>query len=185
MITDVAGSSDYSCLATTPSQPLFYLELPANPTLVQCGSMDISFSASAQGDVILMGLIPGGTTFSIPVASGARSTTWSPITVIAGTGVMLVAGDSRGRGTGGSTFITIVQNGSDACLRAGDGGGGGGQAPTIYSSTNAPFAGGQYATGSGGGTVTGPWQNSPSNGSSSGWVFLPSSSFLLTSRCSL
>ncbi|KIM22273.1 hypothetical protein M408DRAFT_12104 [Serendipita vermifera MAFF 305830] len=159
VITDVADSSDTSCLSTSPTTPLFYLELPANPTLTQCGSIDISFSDSAQGNVELMGLIPGGTSFSIPVPNGARRTTWSPITVTAGTGVMLVAGDSRGRGTGGSSFIFIVQGGSDGCLNSGSG-------ATVYSSTNSPYAGGQYATGSGGGTVTGPWQGTPSNGSS-------------------
>jgi len=159
----VADSSDTSCLSTTPTTPLFYLELPADPTLVQCGSIEITFSDSAQGDVELIGLIPGGTSFSIPVPSGARSTNWSPITVVAGTGVMLVAGDARGRGTGGSSYILPVQNGSGACLYASGGGGGSSAAPTVYSSTNAPYAGGQYATGSGGGTVTGPW---PTNGSS-------------------
>jgi hypothetical protein len=108
-----------------------------------------------------MGIIPGGKSFSIDVPNGATSTTWSPIRVPAGTGVMLVAGDDRGRGTGGSSFIMIVQGGSDGCLNE-DG-------QTVYSSTNSPYAGGQYATGSGGGTVTGPWNNG-SGGGSGGYV---------------
>jgi hypothetical protein len=158
VITDVAVSGDSSCLATTETSPLFYLELPDNAALTQCGSLQVTFSDTAQGQVTLIGIIPGGQSFSIPVANNARSVTWSPIRVPAGTGVMLVAGDDRGLGTGGSAFIMIVKNGSSGCLRAGD---------PVYSSTPAPYAGGQYATGSGGGTVTGPWQTGPTNGSSS------------------
>lgn len=103
-----------------------------------------------------MGLIAGGESFGIPVSRGARSTTWSPIRVPVGTGVMLVAGDRRGAGTGGSTYMLLVQGGPDWCLYDGE---------AIYSSTDAPYAGGQYATGSGGGTVTGPWDNGLTNGS--------------------
>jgi hypothetical protein len=168
VITDVANSDNTSCLATQPTTPLFYLEFPNGNTLTQCGSFDVSFSAAAQGDVTLMGLIPGGESFAISVPSGARSATWSPIRVPAGTGVMLIAGDSRGRGTGGSSYMLIVQGGSGSCLMEGQ---------EVYSSTPAPYAGGQYATGSGGGTVTGPWQNSPTNGSGSGYVDLHSIDF--------
>lgn len=158
LITDVDSSGDSSCLATTPTSPLFYLELPNNPALIQCASLQVTFSDSAQGQVTLIGIIPGGQSFSIPVANGALTVNWAPIRVLAGTGVMLVAGDDRGLGTGGSAFIMIVQNGNSGCLNAGN---------PVYSSTPAPYAGGQYATGSGGGTVTGPWQSGPSNGSSS------------------
>lgn len=102
-----------------------------------------------------MGLIPGGRSFSIDVPNGASSVNWSPIRVPAGTGVMLVAGDNRGRGTGGSSWVMMVQDGSGDCLNDGQ---------EVYSSTNSPYAGGQYATGSGGGTVTGPWNNGGSTG---------------------
>ncbi|CAG7849993.1 SubName: Full=Uncharacterized protein {ECO:0000313/EMBL:CCA67286.1} [Serendipita indica DSM 11827] len=153
VITDVASSNNDSCLSTTQTTPLFYLILPNNPTLTQCGSMDITFSDSAQGQVSLMAVIPGGESFSIPVPNGQRSTTWSPIRVPAGTGLMFVAGDQRGRGTGGSSYLMVVQGGSDDCLKDGQ---------EVYSATPSPYAGGQYATGSGGGTVTGPWQNGPS-----------------------
>lgn len=105
-----------------------------------------------------MGVIPGGESFSISVDNGSNTANWSPICVPAGTGVMLVAGDDRGRGTGGSTYVMVVQNGDDSCLHGSN---------TVYSTTPAPYAGGQYATGSGGGTVTGPWQHGPSNGSNS------------------
>jgi len=160
VITDVADSGDSSCLSTTETNPLFYLDLPDSPVLDQCGSIQVSFSNNPQGQVTLMGIIAGGISFDIPVPSGQQSVNWTPIRVPSGTAVMLVAGDDRGRGTGGSSYFLVVQSGSDSCLT--DGGG------VVCSSTNAPFAGGQYATGSGGGTVTGPWQNGPSNGSNSG-----------------
>lgn len=102
-----------------------------------------------QGQVNLWALIPGGESFAIDVPAGSNSVTWSPIRIPAGTGVMLVAGDSRGRGTGGSTGIYIVGGGSSDCLSGAE----------VYSSTPAPYAGGQYATGSGGGTVVGPWNH--------------------------
>ncbi|KAG8829478.1 hypothetical protein FRC18_009297 [Serendipita sp. 400] len=159
VITDVARSSNTSCLSTSPTTPLFYFALPTNPNLVQCGSIDLSFSGSTQGQVTVMGLIPGGQTFSVPVPSGATSVNWSPIRVAAGSNVMLVVGDGRGRGTGGSAYLMEVQGGSGDCLNDGS---------PVYSETPEPYAGGQYATGSGGGTVTGPWSNSPSNGSGSG-----------------
>ncbi|KAG8794294.1 hypothetical protein FRC17_008313, partial [Serendipita sp. 399] len=159
VITDVARSSNTSCLSTSPTTPLFYFVLPQNPSLAQCGSLDISFSGTTQGQVTVMGLIPGGQSFSVPVPSGATSVTWSPIRVATGSPVMLVVGDGRGRGTGGSAYLLDVQNGSSNCLNDGS---------PVYSETPEPYAGGQYATGSGGGTVTGPWTNSPSSGGSSG-----------------
>jgi len=94
-------------------------------------------------DVTLAGVIPGGQSFQIPVPSGASSVTWLP-QIEPGTSIFILAGDSRGRGTGGSSAARTVANGSRTCLNGG-----------AYSSTQSPYAGQVSAT-------------SPPNGSPSG-----------------
>lgn len=143
VITDVAPSSDTSCLATEPTTPLFFIFIDPAGAPRQCSTMNIGWD-NPQGPVTLWGLIPGGESFGITVPDGASSVDWTP-RVPEGVQMLLLAGDSRGRGTGGSTPVQAVLGGSGDCLNGDE----------VYSSTEAPFAGGQYLTGSGGGTVTG------------------------------
>ena len=85
-------------------------------------------------DVTLAGVIPGGESFKIPVPSGASSIIWLP-PVEPGTPMFILAGDSRGHATGGSSTSRIVANGSRDCLSGG-----------AYSRTQSPFAGQVSAT---------------------------------------
>jgi hypothetical protein len=94
--------------------------------------------------VTLEGIIPGGQSFQITVPPRATSVNWAP-QVEPGTQFFILAGDSRGRGTGGSSAIQNVANGSRSCLTGG-----------AYSSTQSPFAGQVSAT------------SSPTKGSSGG-----------------
>ena len=84
--------------------------------------------------VTLAGVIPGGQSFNITVPAGASSISWEP-PVEPGTKIFILAGDSRGYGSGGSSSSRIVGNGSRTCL-SGD----------TYSVTQSPFAGQVSAT---------------------------------------
>jgi hypothetical protein len=77
----------------------------------------------------LAGVIPGGQSFQIPVPSGASSVLWTP-QIEPGTTIFILAGDSRGRATGGSSAAQTVGQGSRSCLNGG-----------AYSSTQSPYAG--------------------------------------------
>ncbi|KAG8942333.1 hypothetical protein FRC00_011916, partial [Tulasnella sp. 408] len=136
---------DSSCLATSATKPQFYFYLdPATGQPNQCGTWGISWDAgNTQGAVRMAALIPGGQSFSLPVPSSGNSFDWT-VDMRQGTEFLLVAGDERGFGTGGSTDLYQVQGGSSSCIDA-----------ASPSSTAAPAAGGIYATGSGAGSVTG------------------------------
>lgn len=85
------------------------------------------------------GLIPGGQSFEIPesqittVTSQGTGFSWTP-SVRAGSTVILVAGDDRGRGNGGSASF-IVGYGDNSCLN-----------DNSPSSTPGSPAGGSYPT---------------------------------------
>ncbi|KAG9016243.1 hypothetical protein FRB90_003635 [Tulasnella sp. 427] len=148
---------DSSCLATSATKPLFYFYLdPATGQPNQCGSWGVSWDAgNTQGPVRMAALIPGGQTFSLPVPGSGDNFDWT-VDMRQGTQFLLVAGDSRGFGTGGSTDLFTVQGGSSSCIDA-----------ASPSSTAAPAAGGIYATGSGAGSVTGaPWNPQSTPGAS-------------------
>lgn len=94
------------------------------------------------------GVIPGGQSFSIPVDSSNLTTvtnlgtgfSWQP-NLRSGTTLILVAGDDRGNGTGGS-ILNVVSAGTNqdgSCL-----------SNTSPSSTPGNPAGGSYPTGGGG-----------------------------------
>lgn len=141
LITVLDG--DNSCLATSATRPLFYFFLDplSNPT--QCGTWGISWDQNTQGPVRMTAMIPGGQSFALPVPASGSSFDWT-VNARANTEMILVAGDSRGFGTGGSSNPFTVQGGSNSCINQ-----------ASPSSTAAPAAGGIYATGSGGGSVTG------------------------------
>ncbi|KAG8955198.1 hypothetical protein FRC04_009656 [Tulasnella sp. 424] len=136
---------DSSCLATSATKPQFYFYLdPATGQPNQCGTWGVSWDAgNTQGPVRMAALIPGGQSFSLPVPGSGNAFDWT-VDMRQGTQFLLVAGDARGFGTGGSTDLYTVQGGSSSCIDA-----------ASPSSTAAPAAGGIYATGSGAGSVTG------------------------------
>ena len=69
-------------------------------------------------DVTLAGVIPGGQSFQIPVSPGASSVTWLP-QVVPGTSIFILAGDSRGTASGGSSSTRAVWDGPRTCLSGG------------------------------------------------------------------
>lgn len=86
------------------------------------------------------GIIPGGQSFAIPegnlttVPEEGLGFDWSP-SVRTGTTVLLIGGDNRGMGSGGSGFYIMSQGQSTSCLNS--------QSP---SSTPGSPAGGSYPT---------------------------------------
>lgn len=164
------GSSCYSSSVVT-SPPWVYSLFPNS--LTQCAGTRIWWAqdADVQGYVCYLlrlmtalnccrtpyfqGVIPGGQSFSVPVPTDNLSVvpaegigfTWTP-SVRAGTTVILLGGDNRGPGTGGSSTY-IVNFGENSCLND--------QSP---SSTPGSPAGGSYPTstsgaGTGGGSDNG------------------------------
>ena len=104
---------DNSCLATSATSPAFYFYLdPATGNPSQCGTWGVSWdAANAQPPVRITAMIPGGETFSLPVPSSGSSFDWT-VDVKQNTQFLLVGGDSRGFGTGGSTNLYNVQSGA-------------------------------------------------------------------------
>lgn len=157
LITVLDGDS--SCLATSATNPDFYLYLTPNTSPAQCSSVEVGWEASnAQGPVRITAMLPGGESFALPVPSSGSSFDWT-VDMRQGTDYLVVAGDSRGFGTGGSSSLMTVGAGSSGCIN--------GSSP---SSTMAPAAGGIYATGSGGGSVTGVPGGQPDPSGTPTWV---------------
>jgi hypothetical protein len=117
-VTNVASSNDKSCLPTTPSSPEFFLFTnPSTPQ--QCAPMEISYNQGAQPPVDILGVIPAGETFEVAKGAPSNSSFDWTADVKGGTQMMLVAGDTKGAGTGGSTDLLSVQDGGDgSCLVA-------------------------------------------------------------------
>lgn len=101
--------------------------------------------------VNFQGVIPGGDSFSIPLGAITDESgmgtgfQWTP-TVRPGTTLMVVSGDARGLGTGGSDLYTVSAglNPNSSCLTN-----------TSPSSTAGPPAGGAYPTNASGGMTSG------------------------------
>lgn len=97
------------------------------------------------------GVIPGGESFSIPLGTITNTTDmgtgfqWVP-TVRTGSTLMVVSGDDRGLGTGGSDLFSVSAglNPNSSCI-----------SNTSPSSTAGPPAGGSYPTNASGGWTTG------------------------------
>jgi hypothetical protein len=129
--------------------------------LTQCQSTNLSWSAAAQGDVTFYGLIPGGQTFLL--RPNTQSFFLWDVSVRAGTSVTLIAGDSRGIGSGGSAGPFIVNGSDTSCINDNS------PSSTAGSPAGAVTAGGNPSSTSrsgsaGGGTST----RSPSSTSGSG-----------------
>src|ERR1700722_340631 len=107
-----------------------------------------------------LGVIPGGNSFTVPegtltnVTNEGTGFSWTP-SVRGGTTFILIGGDNRGQGTGGSVLYTVSQ-GDNSCLDN-----------TSPSSTPGSPAGGTSPTAS----------SSPSSGGSSPFVQLVSFGF--------
>jgi len=114
--------------------------------LTQCSSVRLWWdNSSVQGIPTFQGLIPGGQSFDIPqgqittVDSQGTGFSWTP-SVRAGSTVIVVAGDNRRRGNGGSASF-IVGYGDNSCLN-----------DNSPSSTPGSPAGGSYPTSTSGTT---------------------------------
>ncbi|KAF9467943.1 hypothetical protein BDZ94DRAFT_1210476 [Collybia nuda] len=151
----VTDSSDSSCFDKTKSvEPLFGLILDPPNQIVQCQNTRLSWTrGTVQGTPKFFGVIPGGQSFAVPQSDITDQSndgkgigfTWKP-SIKGGTTLLLIAGDDRGNGTGGSFFQT-VSNGpenDDSCL-----------SNTSPSSTPGSPAGGTYPTSSTGAGVGG------------------------------
>jgi len=164
----VTESKDSSCFDGTKSvSPPFFFSIEPPNQVVQCQSMRIWWDPSAvQGTPNFFGVIPGGQSFAIPQGEITRveeqglGFSWVP-NVRTGTTLMIVGGDNRGNGTGGSIFNVVsggIKNDS-GCLKQDSpsstpGSPAGGSYPT--SSTGAGVGGGgSGGSGGGGGGGTG------------------------------
>lgn len=146
-------SNDTSCLPKTVT-PAFFLFIgnssSPQPPIEQCSPIRLGWSPDATPPVSIIGVVPGGNSFSIDTSSAIRSDdgtqfdfNWTP-DVPQFTDIILVAGDASGRGSGGSTGIINIGAGPKDCLTG-----------TFPSSTPGTPAGGVYATGVTGGSKGG------------------------------
>jgi len=137
----VQSSSNSSCYDTSQSvQPQFVFSLSPAMAITQCSPVRLWWdNNTVQGTPTFQGLIPGGQSFEIPegqitnVDTEGTGFSWTP-SVRAGSTVIIVAGDNRGRGNGGSAPF-IVGYGDNSCLN-----------DNSPSSTPGSPAGGSYST---------------------------------------
>lgn len=157
----VATSSDASCFnATANVSPSFVFSIYPPNQIVQCQNTRLGWdNSTVQGIPNFLGVIPGGQSFAVPepldsitnVDSEGTGFTWLP-NLRGGTTLLLIAGDNRGNGTGGSSLNTVstgTQN-IGTCLNS-----------TSPSSTPGSPAGGSYAT-----STNGSWTGGGSGGGS-------------------
>ncbi|KAF9057529.1 hypothetical protein BJ165DRAFT_1397783 [Panaeolus papilionaceus] len=149
----VTHSDDSSCFDSSKSvSPTFVFSIEPPNQIVQCQSMRIWWDkANVQGTPNFLGVIPGGESFSIPtgqitdVPEQGTGFSWTP-SIRGGTAILLVGGDNRGNGTGGSVPGTVSSgiNNDSKCLN-----------DSSPSSTPGSPAGGAYPTSTNGGTTGG------------------------------
>lgn len=148
----VLSSDDSNCFNPTDnvSPEWVFSIVPANQ-LVQCTPTRIWWDPTkVQGIPTFQGVIPGGDSFSIPegpmttVPEQGYGFSWTP-DVRTGTTVMVVGGDNRGPGTGGSGLYIVAPGSDGSCLNT-----------TSPSSTPGSPAGGSYPTKVGTGTSSSP-----------------------------
>ncbi|KAJ7634795.1 hypothetical protein FB45DRAFT_909876 [Roridomyces roridus] len=163
---EVASSSDTSCFDSSKAvTPDFFYSINPTGVITQCEITRLSWDPSqVQGTPKFQGVIPGGESFEIPQAQittveaeGTGFNWTAPLRSM--TNVILVGGDNRGNGTGGSTLY-IVGGGTEndsSCLNS-----------TSPSSTAGAPAGGSYQTGTGSFTGSSPTNSGSSSGSSGG-----------------
>ncbi|KAF7325901.1 hypothetical protein MKEN_00440900 [Mycena kentingensis (nom. inval.)] len=149
----VTDSSDSSCFdASKNVAPQFVYSVVPDGAIVQCTSTRIWWdNSTVKGNPKFRGVIPGGQSFELPqnnitnVPEQGTGFSWKP-SLRGGTTLLLVAGDDRGDGSGGSTIYTVGSGPSNdgSCLN-----------DNSPSSTPGDPAGGAYATSTSGGTTGG------------------------------
>ncbi|KAG1736085.1 uncharacterized protein EDB91DRAFT_535270 [Suillus paluster] len=149
----VMSSTDSSCF--NPNQtvmPDFPFNIYPTNQVVQCNASRLWWDPTqVQGTPSFQGVIPGGQSFSIPegqitqVSNEGTGFSWIP-SVREGSTLIVVAGDDRGLGTGGSGLYTVAQGiyPNSSCLTT-----------TSPSSTLGSPAGGTYPTNASGAETTG------------------------------
>ncbi|KAF7344597.1 hypothetical protein MSAN_01941800 [Mycena sanguinolenta] len=141
----VGSSGDASCFnATQNAQPDFVYAIVPAGVITQCEPTRIWWDpeVGVQGTPKFQGVIPGGISFEIPegaitqVAEEGTGFNWT-VPLHGMTIFLLVAGDDRGNGTGGSTLYLVNSgiNNNNSCLDS-----------TSPSSTAGNPAGGIYPT---------------------------------------
>ncbi|KAK7048761.1 hypothetical protein R3P38DRAFT_3345796 [Favolaschia claudopus] len=150
----VITSGDASCFdASQNVKPQFVYSIVPDGVIAQCSPTRLWWdpSAGVQGTPRFHGVIPGGDSFEIPqgsitqVPEQGTGFSWTPPLRGMST-FLLVAGDNRGNGTGGSTLYIVGSgaNNDNSCLKS--------DSPT---STVGNPAGGSYQTGTNGGNSGG------------------------------
>ncbi|KAF8531129.1 hypothetical protein JB92DRAFT_2853649 [Gautieria morchelliformis] len=120
--TNVASSSNSSCLTTSPATSYSFQIIPNN-AINQCQTTTLAWDNNTQGDPSFLLVIPGGQSSRIdivnsgPALGGTTGFSWTP-NLRAGATILLVAGDARGPGTGGSinTAVGNSPTGNSSCL---------------------------------------------------------------------
>ncbi|KAI9509270.1 hypothetical protein F5148DRAFT_1189042 [Russula earlei] len=138
----VLTSSDSSCYdATQTVQIPWVFNIDPTGGLTQCESVRLWWEPSfVNGTVRFYGAIPGGTSFSIPQGTPSSNNntgtgfSWT-VDITGGTNILLVGGDDRGVGSGGSAPFTVSYSSNSSCL-----------SNNSPSSTPGSPAGGSYPT---------------------------------------
>ncbi|KAH9941607.1 uncharacterized protein BXZ73DRAFT_41530 [Epithele typhae] len=141
-VATVLDSNDASCFdATTSVQTNFFFHTFPDGFIATCQPTRLWWDPTqVNGTVTFKGVIPGGESFTVPqntttsVLNEGTGFTWVPNLRI-GTQVVMVVGDDRGVGTGGSNQYTLQQSDVTSCLNS-----------SSPSSTPGSPAGGSYPT---------------------------------------
>ncbi|KAI0252516.1 hypothetical protein BJV78DRAFT_1124573 [Lactifluus subvellereus] len=147
----VLQSSDSSCYNSSRSVQGPWV-FSVNPTggITQCESVRLWWEPSfVNGTVKFYGVIPGGNSFNIPQGSLSTDTNTGTgfnwvVDIAGGTNILVVAGDDRGIGAGGSAPFTVAYASNGSCLTS-----------NSPSSTAGSPAGGSYPTSPSDNTSTG------------------------------
>ncbi|KAF8626893.1 hypothetical protein AX15_004642 [Amanita polypyramis BW_CC] len=149
----VTTSRNTGCFDPTKQvSPLFVFSIDPLNQIVQCQGTRIWWDSSVvTGIPNFLGVIPGGQSFSIPesnitnVQAQGTGFSWTP-PLRGGTTLIVVGGDNRGNGTGGSGLYVVSNgiNNDGSCLNN-----------NSPSSTPGNPAGGSYPTNASGDTAGG------------------------------
>ncbi|KAG2128713.1 hypothetical protein DEU56DRAFT_957191, partial [Suillus clintonianus] len=164
----VMSSTDSSCFNSTATvMPDFPFNIYPTNQVVQCNASRLWWDPTeVEGTPSFQGVIPGGQSFSIPegqitqVSNEGTGFSWIP-SVREGSTLIIVAGDDRGLGTGGSGLYTVSQGiyPNSSCLTT-----------ASPSSTTGLPAGGTYPTNASGAETTGGATSSSNVGAIVGGV---------------